>query len=229
MRKKEIEDPVEVTGALKQEETSEEEFDSLDVSKIKVEVLPDDAARAVHPFDGYPVRKIKISVPKYTEGGKQVTDREGKKVMEMKPFNITDIVLHNHYRDPIHQDPSNRRNKTYHGRSIKDVLGGNSVPNVAIQFATPIKTANGTYYGAFVPDPYIRCQLAFTVTTGKNGGRVIVDKRYMLLDPEQKRRLKQCFERLLKPQQDMEKVADQLMAGEEPAVMKEVEYGAAEL
>jgi hypothetical protein len=218
-RQKQLEDPVEKTGELKIA-VETDEFDSLDVSKIKVEVLPESAAKTIHPFDGYPVRKIKIDM-------KELNKNTGIKEMVPKTFNLTDWVLHNHLSDPVHQDPSNRNKKTYHSRSIKDAMGGNSVPNVIIQFSVPIQTATGLFYGALVPDPYIRCQLAFT--TERKTGRVIVDKRYMLLDPKQDGRLKQCFLTLLRPQQEMEKAADMITAGEEPTVMKEVEYGATEL
>jgi hypothetical protein len=56
-----LKDPVEGQMDLKAED---EEFASLDVSKIKVEVLPEDAARALKPFDGYPVKKVLINMGK---------------------------------------------------------------------------------------------------------------------------------------------------------------------
>jgi len=213
MREK-LRDPVEAGKAMLAEE---EEFASLDVSKIKVEVLPDEAAKATRPFDGYPVTKIKLPMPE--------TDRAGKKVMVSKEFNLTDWVLHNHLSDPIHQDPSNRRNRTFHSRSIMDVLKGNSAPNVMIQFCNKVETADGTFYGAIVPDPYIRAQLIFK-RDQKSPQRVLVDKRYMLLDKGQAGRLKQCFFQLIKPQLDMEAAADKIMAGEEPpANIREITPG----
>ena len=213
---KKLKDPVDEQV---EQDLEEKEFETLDVSKIKVEVLPDEAAKTVHPFHGYPVKKVMIDMKE--------TDRTGKKVIVPKKFNITDWVLHNHLSDPIHQDPSNRRHRTYHSRSVLDILGGNSVPNVIMQFSTPVKTDNGTFYGALVPDPYIRCQLIFT--REPKSGRVVVDKRYMLLDPEQSNRLKQCFYQLIKPQLDNEAAADKITAGEEPATIREVEYGATEI
>jgi hypothetical protein len=221
-RHKQLSDPVEEAGKLIPAVEEEAEFDSLDVSNIKVEVLPESAAKAIHPFDGYPVQKIKIDME---ERGKKT----GKMGFVKKEFRLTDWVLHNHLSDPIHQDPSNKNRKTYHSRSVMDILGGNSVPNVIIQFSTPIKTASGVFFGALVPDPYIRSQIIFTLTKGKNAGRIVVDKRYMLLDPKQDTRLKKCFMNLMRPQQEMEKTADALMAGEQPEVMKEVEYGTTEL
>ena len=218
MAKKLLEDPVE-SGALTSAE-DEAELESLDVSKIKVEVLPDDAAKALRPFDGYPVKKVKIEM-------NETDKKTGKKVMVPKEFNITHWVLHNHLSDPVHQDPSNRKRKTYHSRSILDILGGNSVPNIIMQFSTPVETASGVFMGALVPDPYIRSQLIFT--RDKKSGRVMIDKRYMLLDPDQKNRLKQCYFQLIKPQLDNEAAADKITAGEEPESMREVEYGATDL
>jgi hypothetical protein len=207
-----LKDPVDEQSKTAGEE---EEFASLDVSKIKVEVLPDEAAKAVHPFDGYPIVKIKIPMPE--------TDKSGKKVVVQKEFNLTDWVLHNHQADPIHQDPSNRRNRTFHSRSIMDLPKGNSAPNVMIQFCNKVETGSGTFYGAIVPDPYIRAQLIFK--REPKSGRVIVDKRYTLLDRGQAGRLKQCFFNLIKPQLDNEAAADKIMAGEEPAAMREISPG----
>jgi hypothetical protein len=218
-RAKKLVDPVAGQVDLKAEE---EEFDSLDVSKLKVEVLPEDAAKALKPFDGYPVKKIKIPVPKYVND-RQVKGSDGKTVIEPKQFCLTDWVLHNHLSDPIHQDPSNRKHRTFHSRSILDILKGNTAGNITMQFATPIETASGKFYGALVPDPYIRCQLIFA--REKKSGRIIVDKRYMLLDPDQKNRLKQCYFSLIKPQLDMEAAADKITAGEEPATMREISPG----
>lgn len=217
-------DPVD---AVENAVAEEKEFETLDVSKIKVEVLPEAAARAVHPFDGYPVKKFKMPALKYNEAGRQVRDAKGKPVMESQEFNLTEWVLHNHHANPVHQDRSNRRNKTYHSRSVKDLVLGINSPNVVIQFSTLIKTENGDFYGALVPDPYIRCQLIFK--REQKTGAVQVDKNYMLLDPEQSGRLKRCFMALIKPQLDNERAADAITAGEEPAAIREVEYGATEI
>ena len=224
MAKANLVDPVEGQNNAGPEE---EEFESLDVSKIKVEVLPESAARALKPFDGYPVKKIKIPVAKYNAKDQRVKGKDGKVVIEPKLFNLTHWVLHNHLSDPIHQDPSNRKNKTYHSRSILNLLQGNTAPNEVIQFSTPVETASGMFYGALVPDPYIRAQLIFN--REQRSGRIIVDKRYMLLDMDQKNKLKLCFIQLIQPQLDMEKAADAITAGDEPEAMREVEYGTTNL
>lgn len=203
-----------------------QEFETLDVSNIKVEVLPEAAAKVSHPFDGYPAKKIKIPMPKMDDRGHFVKER-GKKVIEPKEFSMTDWVLHNYHADPVHQDSSNRRAKTYHSRSINDLKLGINSPNILVQFSTPIKTANGTFFGAFIPDPYVRCQLIFT--RDKKDGFVRIDKRYMLLDPEQSGRLKRCFQQLIRPQEINDAAADKIMAGEEPAAIRDMEYGATEI
>jgi hypothetical protein len=224
MERKKLIDPVEEKGSLTA--AADAEFDSLDLSKLKVEVLPQSAARVAHPFDGYPVRKFKMDMPQTNKDGRQPKGKDGKVVMVPTEYNLTDWVLYNHLHKPVPQDPANRNRKTYHSRSVKDIAKGNAAPNTVMQFSTLIKTASGEFYGALVKDPYIRCQLAFVMT---REGNIQVDPAYMLLDPKQDSRLKQCFLRLMKPQQDMEKAADMITAGEQPAEMREVEYGATEL
>jgi hypothetical protein len=225
-QKKTLTDPVDEAGQLGIEAAEGLEFDSLDVSKIVVEVLPEEAAKIPHPFDGYPVKKIKIPM-------KETDRKTGKQVLVPKEFSITDWVLHNSIADPIHQDPSNRNRKTYHSRSVPDALGGNSSPNILVQFSVPVKTANGVFYGALVPDPYVRSQLIFTTEKAKKGasGRVMVDKRYLLLDPNQKGRLMKCYQQLLRPQQEMERAADFIsdVSKEEPSAIRDIEYGATEI
>jgi LysM repeat protein len=224
MTRERLIDPVEKKGALGFDAAGAE-FDSLDLTKLKVEVLPQSAARVAHPFDGYPVKKFKLMAPE-TKDGRQMKGKDGKVVLVPTEYNLTDWVLHNHLHKAVAQDPSNRNRKTYHSRSIKDIAKGNSAPNTVMQFSTLIKTASGDFYGALVRDPYIRCQLIFTQT---REGNTIVDPAYMLLDKDQSGRLKQCFLRLMKPQQDMEKAADMITAGEEPMHIPETEYGATEL
>jgi len=222
--KKELINPVDAKGSLGFEGAGTE-FDSLDLSKLKVEVLPQSAARVAHPFDGYPVQKFKMLAAE-TKDGRQMKGKDGKVILVPTEYNLTDWVLHNHLHKAVPQDPANRNRKTYHSRSIKDMAKGNSAPNVTMQFSTLIKTASGDFYGALVPDPYIRCQLAFLKT---REGNIIVDEAYILLDKDQSGRLKQCFLRLMKPQQDMEKAADMITAGEEPMHIPETQFGATEI
>jgi hypothetical protein len=224
MAREKLIDPVEEKGKLSFDAEGTE-FDSLDLTKLKVEVLPQSAARIAHPFDGYPVKKFKMDMPE-TKDGRQMRGKDGKVVKVPTEYNLTDWVLHNHQHKPVPQDPANRHRKTYHSRSVKDMAKGNSAPNVAIQFSTLIKTASGDFYGALVPDPYIRCQLAFLMS---REGNITVDPAYMLLDKDQSGRLKQCFMRLMKPNQDMEKAADMITAGEEPMHIPETQYGATEI
>jgi hypothetical protein len=220
-RMKQLEDPVKDENT---NDISDAEFDSIDVSKIKVEVLPDDAAKATHPFDGYPVKKVKIEMP--------ATDRAGKVTTVPKVFNLSDWVLHNHIADPVKQDKSNGRRKNHHSRSIPSLVNIN-LPNTVVSFCIPIKTENGTYYGAYVPDPYTRSQFIFTLERLANpkskSNRLVVDKRYMLLDPDQKNRLKQCYLQLTTRIRENEGAADAITAGEEPSNIRDVAYGSTEI
>jgi hypothetical protein len=211
MAKKELEDPVDAGGGIK-----EEEFDTLDISNIKVEALPDEAARVVLPFDGYPLKKAKNRFL-------DVTDEEGNK--RQMPYYLSFVVLHNHVADPLRQDKSGgKKFKSFHMRSIPDVLNGNT-SNIAVQYSIPFETASGVFYGAYVPDHYVRAQMVFKYN-GK-AKRIEVDKRYILLDREQAGRLKQCFQQIINPKIQMEKAADYVSgaSNEEPSEMTEKDYG----
>jgi hypothetical protein len=221
---KTLEDPVDI-GKI--ETADDVAFDTLDISKISVEVLPEQAARAVRPFDGYPLKKVKMEVTERSPKSKKLEDVK-------KDFVLTYFVLHNHVGDPVRQDPSNRvvktenkgmvKIKTYHGRSVPDILNGNSA-NILVQFSTPIKTASGVFYGSYVPDHYIRSQIIFK--RHKKTGTAEVDKRYMLLDRDQVGRLKQCFQQVINPAIKMEREADFVsgLSQEEPESMTEKSFG----
>ncbi|MFA6290184.1 MAG: hypothetical protein WC637_00305 [Victivallales bacterium] len=192
-RKIKLEDPVEAGEQAENEDIG----DAFDLSKITAAPLSDEVAKTPKPFDGYPL--------KFTQ-----MEADGKKHRVCATF----LVAHNHIADPIRQDPANRKVKggdgkmhlirTCHNRSIRDVLNGPHA-NEAVWFDRPIKLANGTFFCAVVPCPYVRSQLLFKHNTKNNS--VETDKRYLLLDTEQANRLKQCFQQVINPNIRIEQAA----------------------
>jgi hypothetical protein len=196
-RQGKLTDPVD---GLKEENELAEDMDSLDISKLTPVAIPISAARVSRPFDGYPIKKIKLPL-------KKPTMIDGKKVSEIDVC-LTDIVLYNHVAFPIAQDQSGprkngKRVETYHNRWIRDPQGND---NVSIFFDRPIKTAQGDFYASIVTDPYVRCQLCFSYDAKTK--RINVDKRYLLLDGDQKGPLKRCYEQVINPQLKIERAAD---------------------
>lgn len=186
MKNGKLVDPVEGMQNEKEEAT---EAAALDISKLTPVAIPVSAARTSRPFDGYPIKKIKI-------GKAEVC--------------LTHIVLYNHVAYPVPQDPSapkvkGKRLLTYHNRWIRDVDNGGA-GNVSVFFDRPIQTAKGEFFGAIVPDPYIRCQLCFGYDAKTS--RVKVDNHYLLLDADQFNALKKCYEQVINPQLKIEKAAD---------------------
>lgn len=182
----ELRDPVE---SMMDEKQAKDDEMALDISNLDPVSIPVTAARVSRPFDGYPLKKMKL-------GGNTVC--------------VTNLVLHNHINNPVAQDPSGpkvkgKRVMTYHNRWIRDVDNG-GVGNVAVNFDRPIETAKGTFFGADVPDPYVRCQLCFKYNVKTQ--RIEVDNRYMLLDADQTGPLKRCFEQVINPQLKIERAAD---------------------
>jgi hypothetical protein len=204
MQKAKLKDPVEG-----QNSSLEQDMDGFDLSKLTVHHIPEETARARRPFDGYPLKYTKIN---------------GVKMC------LTHLVAHNHIGDPVAQDPSNRKVKsergmeqvlTYHNRSIRDLANGNR-SNVAVWFDRPVKTANGQFYFSIVPDEYVRAQLCFIYNNKTQ--RIEIDKRYLLLDIDQKNRLREVFQQIQIPNQRMERAA-QYISGETQETPPEIPEG----
>lgn len=202
-------DPVD---GLNEENELEKESAALDISKLTPVAIPLSAAKVSRPFDGYPVKNIRLPL-------KKPTVIDGKKVSDIGVC-LTHIVLYNHVHSPIAQDDSAPRVKgktlqTYHNRYVRDAAnGGNS--NVSVHFDRPIETAKGEFYGSIIPDPYIRCQLCFKLNPQTN--RIEIDNRYLLLDADQFNALKKCYEQVINPQLKIEKAADYISGVTKDAV-----------
>lgn len=189
-------DPVEGKEAMNELAS---EMAALDISNLNPVAIPLSAAKLSRPFDGYPVKRIKLN-------GFDVC--------------LTHIVLYNHVGFPIQQDRSapkikGKTTQTYHNRYIRDVdNGGNG--NVSVHFDRPIQTAKGEFYGSVIPDPYIRCQLCFEYDVKTS--RIKVDSRYLLLDADQFNALKKCYEQVINPQLKIERAADFISGSSKEAV-----------
>lgn len=188
-RPKTYTDPVD--GANEAQEL-EKEMESFDLSKVKVQAIPPEAAKASRPFDGYPL--------KYAGKGK---DR----------LCLTHLVGYNHLAKPLRQDPSNKLKKNGDGKMVKILTTHNRLikdpetkENLDVVFDRLKRTADGEFYFAIVPSPYVRAQLCFAYDNKLQ--RIIVDTRYLLLDLDQKDRLKRCFEQVINPQLKIERDAE---------------------
>ena len=172
--------------------------------------VPQAIARAAHPFDGYPERKIKVVI----------NGREGI-------LNVTHVVAMNP-KEPEIQDPSGvkvsiRKKvgkmereekvtlKSSHSRPVRDYEnGGITTANV---FDRDIPLADGTVMQrcCIVPSHSARAQICFKLDL-KNG-RILPDNRYVVPDGKQLNRLRRVYEMIVNPQLRTENLA-RWVAGE---------------
>lgn len=187
-RKGGLVDPVE-KGANPQEE----EMASLDmgkVSSVSFKPIPIDAARIRAPFDGYPLKKFQFA---------GVTTYESF-IVALNPTT------------PVPQDQANRKVRqadgtlkqvnSCHSRVIRD---RETNDNMHVPFDRSIEVNGITYQCAIVPSHNVRAQICFAYDANKQ--RIVVDPRYMLLDIEQRNRLRTVFEQVINPNIKMEKEA----------------------
>lgn len=186
MAKDKVVDPIDSIFAARESNPEEDmlTLENLSISDLKV--IPREMAQSSHPFDGYPIKKQRV----------QGIDR---------PINLTHLVaLHPNFSVP--QDPSGvgytvRDQKTHqmktinletsHGRTVVDYENGRR--NVMVIFDRKVKLGDGTELKcAVVPSHSARAQLAFMM----NKDKIVPDTRYILIDRDQAKRLRQVFERV---------------------------------
>jgi len=148
-----------------------------------------EAARTVRPFDGYPLKKVKI-------------DGKGMIASYIVALNPT---------FQVRQDPSNKKVKTkdglvqiknYHSPFIRDY---EEQENTIVTFDRIITVKGQEYMYAYVPSHNVRAQLFFKFDNVKQ--RIIVDSNYMLLDSDQESRLKRVYEQIINPALKLEREA----------------------
>jgi len=209
-------DPVAEGQKEAQAQTQTDEIRQLSIEALTMDdfqPLPVAASKGSHPFENYPQRKIKIGT--YMEKGKE------KDLI----VSATHIVALNP-KEYVHQDPSGKGVtivsggqekivdlKTFHNRVVMNERG----QSINVVFDRDIVLGDGKVVGraTICPDHTARAQLLFTVD--KKKGTVEVDRRYILADPEQANRLRQCFERFYNQQTRSERLAKQFDEAEQSA------------
>lgn len=195
MSKGKLIDPV-TDGEGQGEEVGIEEYD--------FQAIPVTASRQAHPFDGYPMSKIKIG-----------TYKEKGQVKDLIVFRHSLVALNP--REPVFQDPSGLgvtqqlkdggerivNLKTYHNRCVVNGRGQNE----DIVFDREIELPNGKKMSrvAVVNDHLSRSQLFFKINP--RTGKVEVDTRYALLDKDQANRLRDTFKMFYYQQTQSERLA----------------------
>ncbi|MGP8154372.1 MAG: hypothetical protein ACLQBQ_09585 [Smithella sp.] len=167
-----------------------------DIADFKFQPIPLKAARIAKPFDGYPLKKVKIGE----------ADTYLSFVMALNPT------------VPVRLDPSNRKVKqkdgtfeqvkNTHARFIRDYEENE---NVEVVFDRIAEIGGKEYYCAIVPSHNVRAQLCYNYVD-KNQ-RIEVDQRYLFLDTDQDQRLKRVFEQIINPKLRLEREAS-FIAGE---------------
>lgn len=208
-------DPAEKAVKEKEDKTLEQEMESLKVDGLTLEdfqPVPLQVARAAHPFDGYPERKIKVTM----NGIEQ-------------ELNVTHVVALNP-KEPEFQDPSGHNVsiakkvgkgtreervtiKSAHSRPVQDFENGGI--NIACVFDREIPLADGTVMKrcCIVPSHSARAQICFKLDLRE--GRIQVDNRYVLPDGKQVNRLRRVYEMIKNPQLKAENLA-RWVSGETP-------------
>lgn len=191
-------DPVEKSEKQREEKNLIDEAKKFDIANISLEdfrPIAESAARAPHPFDGYPERLIKVG--------------DTKKGPLMVP--AYSIVALNP-KEYVFQDPSGNKVsvtdqktkrekivtlKTHHNVMFPDYENGGQ--NTKIVFDRTLPLANGQVLEsvAFVFSHSLRAQLLFKLD--QKGERIQADRRYVLYDIKQTARLRRIFEMIVNP------------------------------
>lgn len=197
-----LEDPV--TGVEVEEPKTLEDLSIEDFS-----VVPQSAAIRVNPFEGYPMKNIKL-------GERRTT---GNKMVDITTKRTFIVALAPSFYVP--QDPSGLKQEverrvtgqkkvvetvdiiTSHNRCVLNSDGRNE----DVVFDAILEMESGKLRYAIVPDHLVRSQLVYRINPKKEGRSIEVDPRYLLLDKKQIGRLKQVFSGLYYQQTRTEKAA----------------------
>lgn len=214
MAKIDMIDPVDSNQTGQKEKDDKELEKAFDISNLKISdfksaQLKD--ARARHPFDGYPERRIQIGT--YPENPNNPKSKELQLVV-----NLTHLIV---FKDEVKQDksgekvslgfPEMRNNegkiirpntqktgaiRTAHNRRAKDYESGGV--DTDIVFDRTINLSDGKVeQAAIIPSPSVRAQIVFFYNSKTE--RIEHDPRYLLADPGQIGRLRRVFEMIVNP------------------------------
>jgi hypothetical protein len=179
------------------------------IGELNFQPIPLKAARVSRPFDGYPMKKIKIGE----------ADTYLAYVVALNPTVA------------VRLDPSNRKVKmkdgtftqinNTHARFIRDY---EEKENVEVVFDRIVEVGGKEYYCAIVPSHNVRAQLCFKYND--KAQRIEVDSNYLFLDLEQDQRLKRVFEQIINPKLQLEREAafiagESNVAGEEKTMTED--------
>lgn len=200
-------DPVAKDQKAREQKRQDEQNQSLNVDNMikgltrgDLKSVPQRFSKAVHPFDGYPL--------KYAVMG-------GQKVC------VTHIVVFNNQKSLV-QDPSGLgisifgkdgkervvNLETFPNRLIMDYETGR---NTHVCFDRKVTLDDGMElkWVAFVPSHAVRAQLCFK--QDKKTGAIMPDPDILLFDPDQAGRLRRVFDNILSPQRRAERDAKAIM------------------
>ena len=203
-------DPVENKVREKEESKQLDEMKTLDIANVNFEDFkPLDQKTAVssHPFDGYPTQMVKVGT--YMFKGKE-TDLMIPKhaIVALNPKEVV-------FKDPSGDRQSVTNRKTGetkivnihapHNRCVVDYENGGF--NTDVCFDREIITEDGKTLGrcAFIASHSARAQIMFKLD--QRGERINVDRRYLLLDSGQGKRLRRVFEMIVNPKIKTERLA----------------------
>lgn len=177
--------PTGAAGGKKSRGAKAQKSDGFDFQPI-----PAGAARVSRPFDGYPMKKVKIG--------------------EAETYAAYVVALNPTVA--VRQDPANGRVKqkdgtfeqvrNYHSRFIRDFETGD---NNEVVFDRVVNIGGRDYFCAIVPSHNVRAQLCYRYNNDRR--RVEVDSGYLFLDTAQDQRLKRVFEQLINPKLRLEREA----------------------
>ena len=160
------------------------------IGGLDFQPIPVAAARVSRPFDGYPMKKVKIG--------------------EAQTFAAYVVALNPAV--PVRQDPANtkvkqkdgtfQQIKNHHSRFIRDYESGD---NNEVVFDRVVEIGGREFFCAIVPSHNVRAQLCFKYDNERR--RVEVDADYLFLDTAQDQRLKRVFEQIINPKLQLEREA----------------------
>jgi hypothetical protein len=157
--------------------------------------IPQKAAKIRRPFDGYPMKDVKIG--------------------EAKTYATYVVALNPTVQ--VKLDPANHKVKTkdgmvqvknYHSRMIRNMETRN---NEDVVFDRLVEVGGQEYACAIIPSHNVRAQICFSYNSKSK--RIDIDSRYLMLDTEQGNRLREVFQQVINPKIKMERQA-QFISGE---------------
>lgn len=208
-------DPASAFEQRHQEEREKEENLKLSsISRKDIVTIPPKHTRAVHPFEGYPVKYAMVEKRKvnltWIVGYKGIPDQDPSGVNQSIP------VL-------VNGKPTGEENvvtlKSPHSRLVVDYEGGGRNTMAIFDRSLPLDDGEILDNLCVIPSHSARAQICFKVEP--KTGKVMIDDRYFLLDGEQADRLRRVYDNILRPARRAERDAKAIM-GESNETLDEI-------